>query len=470
MGRLETIYSWSPTPLQTVFLNAKALELYFERYGKKFRALSEEFDRNQWLSPADIAEYQNERLRLLIQHAYTSVPYYREVLDTLNLKPSDIKTQDDLYKLPLLTRADVKRNTARLISTNYRKLFLRSGHTSGTTGSPLDFHYDIRTCVVHHVADWRQKRWAGLHHGQRYASLQGRVIVPIKQQRPPFWRHNYINNQLFLSSFHLTSKNLPYYFDKLAHDRIKFIEGYPSTIFILASYLAAKGERFPLEAVLTSSETLFDYQRQTIERAFACKVFDFYGMAERTVFATECGEHTGHHVNLDYGLTEFVDGNGRPAQPGQLAKVIATSLHNFAMPFIRYETNDAGALKLQSCACGRVFPLMEDVTTKNESIVTLPDGRLISPSVLTHPFKPMHNIVESQIIQETVDELVVKIIRNAAYSDKDEQTLFFAFRERLGEQIRIKVEYVDAIPRTNNGKLRWVISKVPVQFSEGQIG
>src|SRR5262245_42075897 len=318
MVKLEAIYSLSPTPLQTFFLNVKALELYIERYGRKFWRLFDEFEKNQWLSSAEIENYQNERLRELIQHANDYVPYYNELLNIRRLKPSDIKSKNDLYKLPVLTRADIKNNASRLLSTKYPQLLLRRGHTSGTTCSPLDFHYDIRTCVVHHVADWRQKSWAGLKYGERYASLQGRVIVPIKQQHPPFWRQNYINNQLFLSSFHLTEKNLPYYFDKLAHDGTKFIEGYPSTIFILASYLAARGETFPLKSVLTSSETLFDYQRETIERAFACKVFDFYGMAERVVFATECDRHLGHHLNLDYGITEFVDANGNPKLPGQL--------------------------------------------------------------------------------------------------------------------------------------------------------
>ncbi len=107
---------------------------------------------------------------------------------------------------------------------------------------------------------------------------------------------------------------------------------------------------------------------------------------------------------------------------------------------------------------------MDDVATKNESIVTLPDGRLISPSVLTHPFKPMHNIVESQIIQEKVDELLVKVVKNDRYSDNDEKKLLAAFNERLGDQVTIKIEYVDSIPKTKSGKFKWVISKIKPTF------
>ena len=220
-----------------------------------------------------------------------------------------------------------------------------------------------------------------------------------------------------------------------------------------------------MKAVLSSSETLFDYQREAIEKAFQCKMFDFYGMAERAVFATECNYHSGHHLNMDYGITEFVDGDDLPVTPGTLGRIVATSLHNYAMPFIRYQTNDACSLKKErTCGCGRGFPLMDDVATKNESIISLPDGRLISPSVLTHPFKPMHNIKASQIIQEQIDELKVKIVKGEQYSRLDETMLLNAFRDRLGDAIMVNIQYVEKIAQEASGKFKWVVSKIPPAF------
>src|SRR5262249_33915540 len=104
------------------------------------------------------------------------------------------------------------------------------------------------------------------------------------------------------------------------------------------------------------------------------------------------------------------------------------------------------------------------VATKNERIVTLPDGRLISPSVLTHPFKPMYNIAESQIIQEEIDQLIIKVVKRNGYTQEDEVRLVSAFHERLGQQMKIKVMYVDAVQRTDSAKFRWVISKIPPKF------
>jgi phenylacetate-coenzyme A ligase PaaK-like adenylate-forming protein len=468
MKILETIYQRSPVPVQTVLLNLKAAELYFERYGKKFQHLFQKFDQNQWLPASHLAAYQDEQLRRLIREAYRSVPYYSDLMRSLKIHPDDIKTKDDLFKLPILTKEDIRRNASKLLSTTYPKLLLRHGHTSGTTGSPLDFHYDIDTCVIHHVVDWRYKGVAGLTYGEPYASLLGRVIVPVGQSKPPFWRWNYVNNQLFLSSFHLKRKNLPSYFDALLSSKIQALEAYPSTAYILALYLLETQQTFPLRCVFTSSETLFDYQREAIEKAFACKIFDAYGMAERAIFATECEQHSGHHLNSDYGITEFLDSRGEPAGEAKIATIVATSLHNYAMPFIRYQTNDASAHVGAPCACGRGFPLMHSVATKQESIVTLPDGRLISPSVLTHPFKPMHNIAESQIIQERVDELLVNIVKRESYSSKDEAMLISGFHERLGRDVKIKIRYVDEIPRTANAKFKWVISRIAPRFNRAQ--
>ncbi len=460
----KDIYSKCPIFLQSALLNLKACELYLERYGKKFWKFYRELDQNQWRSEPELQELQDEKLRKLILYAYENVIYYRETMRTRKIRPEDIKSRKDLYKLPILTRDDIRRNMKALTSEAYPKMLLRHGHTSGTTGSPLDFYYDIQTCVAHIAAVWRQKYWAGMHYGDAIATFHGRVIVPLHQQVPPFWRKNYINKQLFFSSFHLNEKNLPYYFEKLEKDKIEFIEGYPSNLYILSLFLLRKDQRFPIKAVLTSSETLFTNQREVIEKAFQCKIFDYYGMAERVAFASECAEHKGHHLNSDYGITEFLDSNNEPVKQGNLGRIVATSLYNYAMPLIRYQTNDSGSLRVDECSCGRSFPLMDDIATKNESIITLPDGRLISPSVLTHPFKPMRNIIESQIIQEDLNELQIKIVKNEQYSRDDEKILLAAFRDRLGSHVNIQIKYVGSIPKTKSGKFKWVISRIKPTF------
>jgi len=426
--------------------------------------MMEEFEANQWLSYEELINYQNEKLRKLLRHAYENVPYYRDRMGRLKLRPEDIRTVEDLHKLPVLTRAELKNNLAELRARNYHRWQLKLGHTSGTTGSPLEIWWDNQLCIVNNVVDWRQKHWAGLTYGDRIALAMGRIIVPLKQKEKPFWRTNWIHRQLFLSSFHMQQQNLKYYIEKLKEFKPKALEAYPSTAYILARYLNQRNEVFPLTCVLTSSETLFPHYREAIQKAFASPIFDFYGMAERAVFASECSAHKGHHLNMDYGITEILRDDGKPADPGELGLLVATSLHNFGTPLIRYATNDMVALKKDECICGRKFPLMEDITTKAEDIITTKDGRYISPSVLTHPFKPLHNIMESQIIQEDKEYILVKIIKDKHYSEDDTRKLLDGLQQRLGMDMKIEIEFVESIPRTKSGKFRWVISKVPLEF------
>jgi phenylacetate-CoA ligase len=262
----------------------------------------------------------------------------------------------------------------------------------------------------------------------------------------------------------MSAENLPLYFERLRKFRPKAIEGYPSTIYILAGYLLSRNQTFPLQSVFTSSETLYPQQREAIERAFECKLFDFYGLAERVLFATECDKHTGHHINMDFGILEVLNARGEPAARGEMGRMVGTGLHNYGMPLIRYETSDVTAIKPEPCPCGRGFPLMEDVTTKAEDIVTTRDGRYVSSSILTHPFKPMHNVAESQIIQEDREHIVIKIIKRAEYTDTDSRYLVEEMKKRVGSDMKIDIEFVDEIPRTKAGKFRWVISKVPLEF------
>lgn len=463
MASWTHLYSRAPIWAQNFALTGFSALLHRERYGgafKKFCALLQEMER---AARPVIAEYQNAQLRKIVEHAYATVPYYRRVFDERGLRPRDIREQADLVKLPVLTRKDIQQHFDELRSRAFRPKELRLGHTSGTTGSPLEVYYDAGVTHITYALMDRQYRWAGARlarNGDRAAVLRGNVIVPVSQRKPPFWRLNRFHNQLLLSSFHLSSENLPIYVREIERFRPAVLDGYPSTCYVLARHLLAAGRTLPLRAVITSSETLFDFQREAIERAFACRVFDYFAAAERVLFATECERHEGHHLSQEYGIVEVLDEHREPVARGQAGALIGTSLHNFGMPLIRYATNDVSAIKSVFCSCGRTLPLMEDVSTKAEDILALADGRLISPSVLTHPFKPMHSVEQSQIVQEDYDHIVIRLVPNANYRAEEGEHLVREFQARLGKNVRIDVHVVTELERTKAGKFKWVISKV----------
>ena len=459
------LYSLAPVWGQNLLLSSFAARLQRERTGGRSSEYHALLQKTEWLSRTELGAYQDERLREVVTHAYQTVPYYQKRFAEYGVSPRDIAGRADLHKLPLLTRDDIRSNYDALWSTQIPPGQRRSGHTSGTTGTPLTVGYDLPTVWMTYAVFDRHYRWAGLRFGRnpdRAAVLRGNVIVPLGQKRPPFWRHNRAQNQLILSSFHLSKDNLPAYFAAMADFRPAVLDGYPSTLFLLAKYLESRGETFPLKAAVTSSETLYGFQREVIERQFECRVFDYYALAERNLFSGECEKHGGHHLAMEYGCAEVVDADGAATGSGTEGRLVGTTLHNMAMPLIRYVTNDIGALLSEACTCGRGLELMADVTTKAEDTLTLSDGRMISPSVLTHPFKPLTCIEGSQIVQTAPDAVTIRIIPSATYTQAHTEHLRSEFKARLGDSITIDVQMVDKLEVKPNGKFKWVISHVPL--------
>ncbi len=459
----KELYEALPVFIQNVALTGFSALLHRERYRGDFGRYRKFLDESQWYPREVLESYQARQLREIIAYSYEHVPYYRNIMDHRGLKPKDIESQEDLQKLPILTRNDIKQNFSDLLSKEFKMATVKKGHTSGTTGSPLETCYSDNLVFINYALLDRQYAWADVRlkpFGDRVAVFRGNPIVPLNQKKPPFWRLNFLHNQLLFSSFHMNQENLPIYIDRLEAFAPRILDGYPSTAYVLAKYLKNQGRRLKLHAVITSSETLYDFQREVIEESFECRVFDYFAAAERVLFSTECDRHEGHHEAMEYGITEILDADHRAVDPGQEGLLVATSLHNRAMPMIRYATNDRSAIKERDCSCGRSLRLVDDVTTKAEDILTLSDGRLISPSVLTHPFKPLTSIIESQIVQDEIDRIVIKLVTHSEFSQKDESELIEGFRERLGEDVRIEIEKVDSIERTQAGKFKWVVSRV----------
>lgn len=460
---LKRIYDRAPVSLQNFLLSAFSARLSKKRYGGRFKEFTALLEQSQWWEPERMREWQTAQLRRVLVHAGNHVPYYRETFRHRGFDPAGVESIEDLRRLPTLSRDVIKHRTKDLISRDPGAARLTEGHTSGTTGSPISLFYDADMVAMTYAVMDRQYRWAGCRlerGGDRVAMVRGNVIVPLAQKRPPFWRFNRDLNQILLSSFHLSANNLAAYLQALREFRPMVVDGYPSSLYVLARMLLNAGEKLPIKAALTSSETLYDFQRQAIEDAFSCRVFDYYGAAERVIFSAECDHHSGHHLCEEYGLTEVLDDDDQPVRAGEEGYLVGTTLHNCGMPLIRYRTTDRGAFKAGRCSCGRPLQLTEDVTTKAEDLLRLRDGRLIPPSVLTHPFKPLDSIEGSQIVQTDLDRLLIRIVPGRVFGDADRDRLIRELRARLGQDMHIEIELVDELPRTSRGKFKWVISQI----------
>lgn len=427
------------------------------REGIPFRRMLKDLKDSQFYSRAELENYQDERLRKIIKHAYENVPYYNELFNKCNLIPEDLQTKADLWKIPLLTKDDIKQNFERLKARNIPKFFMNIGHTSGTTGTPAHFYRDLYSINFENAVVRRQWEWANFFQGNKLAVCRGIQVIENERTKPPFWSFNKYQNHLYLSSFHMSEGNLVHYVQVLKEYKPKALQAYPSTAYSLARALKLANEKLQLNAVFTSSEPLYSYQRDLIEEVFQCKIWDFYGMAERVISASECESHNGLHINEEYGITEFMKNNDCNDEEGIM---IGTSLHNFGMPLIRYITNDYGKVNLESCICGRKHRLLYPIETKQEDMIVTSDGRWVSPSIITHAFKPLTHVAKSQVIQHDFDTYEVLIVPEEGYTSEETNVLLYGLKERFGKKSNIQVNIVSDIPRTKNGKFRWVISHV----------
>jgi len=407
--------------------------------------------RTQWLSKERLSKFQNKKLSILIDHAYKNVPYYRKLFNQRALRPNDIKKVDDLRKLPILTKEAVKNNFRELTAINRGIFFPVISNTSGSTGIPLKFLLDRGNLLFETAIIARHWNWMRYSPNERQAILRGRILTSKE-----FFEID--GNCLRLSSFHLSPSTLDVYVDKLAEFNPALLRGYPSSLDFFARLLIENGIcSIRPKAVQTSSETLFPKMRERIERAFGCKVFDFYGNGEHVSCVSECPAG-GLHVNVEYGVIEFLTQEGKDARPGQIARMVCTGLNNFSMPLIRYDIGDTAVVLSSGCSCGRNLPTIEALEGRIDDFILTESGRMIPASGMTLAFEFSENIKKCQLVQPTRDELVINIVKSENYGDNDHMFMLDEVKKRVGSGIKLTTKFVEDIPRTESGKQRFMIS------------
>ncbi|MBL8539949.1 MAG: phenylacetate--CoA ligase family protein [Betaproteobacteria bacterium] len=330
------------------------------------------------------------------------------------------------------------------------------GKTSGTTGTPLVIFRSLRSVQMEQAFIKRHWSWGGYVEGMPRATLRGDAVTKLDRQEPPFWFENRYNRQLLLSSRHLTDQCIDAVIRKLRDYAPAMMQAYPSTAYTLAQYLERRDMSLCIPYLFTASEPLYPNQQELIQERLACNIMDMYGMAERVAFATQC-EYGSMHVNTDYSHVEIVDEHGAPTNDD--GYVVGTTLHNLAMPLVRYRLSDRTRWKPGQCPCGRSFPMIEPVTGKLEDRITGGDGTEISPSVLTFAFKGVANVRKSQIAQIAPGQWELRLVPDVRFSQADQDKLLYNIKHLVDPTVRVTVELKDLLPNTSAGKFRWVVNE-----------
>ena len=422
-----------------------------------------ELERSQWFKREALFDIQRVKLKALIKHAYANVPYYHRVFKDRGLRPNDIKSVEDLNRLPKLTKDNIRSNFDDMVATNFSRAEMIPYATGGSTGEPLQFYITKDYINSKSASELRAYSWCGYNLGDKHAVLWGSPVDLKKSEELRNRIVNFFDRCIMLNCFRMSKEYMKMYVYRLEKFKPKIVRGYASAVYLFAKFMLHEGvDNIKPKAVITAAETLFDHERTTIEKAFGCEVYDFYGAREAAAISSECSEHSGYHISAENYVLECVK-EGERAASGGTGVILVTNLHNYAMPFIRYEIGDLGRLSDEVCSCGRGLPLMSSIEGRTTDIIVTQDGNFISTPVLTLIFKNLP-VKQYQVIQEKSEKIIVKIVRGSKYSKKDTRYIMRGMRKFIGKGVQIRLEFVDSIPLTNSGKKKPIISKIPIEF------
>lgn len=407
--------------------------------------------KRQW-NASEIEKFQSEKLRSLMTHAYNHVKYYHEQFDSIGIKPNDIKTREDLFKLPTLTKEDLRTHFNELIADNIKLKKCSFGQTSGSTGEPTINIKGINEIAYTYSAVIRQQLACGIRFGERFLN-----VVPTTMNQKLVYI-SYFDGFHKKCSFPVWQENMDtFYIEKF---RPTVIYCAPSYIKALAHKIETKGGvDLNLKGIISSSEMLDQGTREYISNVFNSEIFDYYGASEGNI-AWECPEHVGYHIDADTVIVEILK-DDEPVGEGERGEIALTYLHSYARPLIRYKIGDIGTFTEELCPCGRKLPLMKSVMGRKVDIIVRPDGQVLPPYDLMNVMgRYIISNFEVQIIQEKKDLVVIKFVTDTEFTPKILDEIENKYRKILGDEMKIKLLKVDKIDREKSGKLRTVISKV----------
>ncbi len=426
--------------------------------GEDSTLLSMEFqlERSQWLPAEQIEARQLRQLAKLLEHASSTVPWYGGRLAAAGCDGHGPVTKDAWRRIPLLTKQDIREHHDEIQS---RAVPLAHGRTyrnktSGSTGEPLEVVCTEVTGLFWRTLALRDDLWHERDlDGRLVAIRSGRYAPdPLAVQDLPSWG---LMSPVVCKTgpvtvlYHLMP--IPRQMEVIEARRPHYLLSYPSNTRALARYAQREKIRLPgLRAVHTYGEPLTPDVREACREAWGVPVRDVYSCEELGFVALQCPRHEHYHVQSESVLVEILDEEGLPARPGEIGRVVLTSLHNFAMPLIRYAIGDYAEVGAP-CPCGRGLPVIERLLGRRRNLVTLPDGRRAWPDVGAL-WAAIPDVEWIQVIQQGPDAMEVRFTRERDLGPEEEQASGARIQEALGHPFRLRFTGPAPIPRQANGK------------------
>lgn len=409
----------------------------------------------QWWDTGRLEQERKQSLGKLIRIAYAEVPFYRSLMDEKGICPENVRCVEDLGKLPVIDKAMLRAGYPKMTTrTTGQRTYEAS--TSGSTGVNFRVLEDNETAAQYRAPFLMALEWSGWEFGKPHLQTGMTLNRSFERKLKDFFFRCH-----YTSAFDLTDSALDRSLDTMERNKLEYVWGYPGSLYYLARRAAQRRWNRPLKSLVTWGDKLLPVYRTTIESAFKARVFDTYGCGEGIQIAAQCGNGPFYHVHMLDTIVELLDDEGKAALPGQPGRVVLTRLHPGPMPLIRYHVGDvAVGSKTSMCPCGRAFPLLEDIQGRITDVVITPAGNRLIVHFFTGILEHFPEIDTFQVVQETRDGLLLRIVPEKTFSLESAGRIRAALVEKGLLGMRIDVEVVAEIPLTPGGKRRFVINKL----------
>lgn len=402
-----------------------------------------------------LLEEQDAQLREAVSFAYEYVPYYHELFDKINIHPRDIKTRKDLEYLPILSKQEIKDHYLDFTPKNLSDQKYFDNRTSGSTGNPLKYRYTRYDRVLGGCLVYRGWSIAGYELGDKMVFLSGIALGLNYKNKVIKKFHETTRNIKKLSSYAMDEKSLRNYHKIINEFKPKFIRGLPSSLFLFAHWL--EENHLPIYsplAVFTTAEKLFPYMREKLENVFNCSIFDGYGLNDGGVSCYELSDHSGMRIDTERAVLEIVDDEGKQVINGA-GRIIATSLHNDALPFIRYDTGDIGEIIVNPDGTH----ILTEIIGRQDQMLQTPEGKFIHGTFFDILLRDLDGIRKFQVVQEDLYHLTIKIVPEENF-DKTQFGIVTKLIRQYSQEWQVNFELVDEIKATWAGKYQYVINRL----------
>lgn len=412
------------------------------------------FKESQWWSYKKLLEYQEKCLRKTLQVAYSEVPFYKDLYDQHGVNVDKILNRSDLVRLPPVSK-DILRRAYPEYCTRKSAFPAHEFFTSGSSGQPFAVKQDSQTLSAARALMFLRANFSGWEIGQPILqtgmSLKRGITKRIK---------DIILGTNYVSAFDLSDSVLDHYLSIVDDHQLRYLMGYPASIYFLAKRARQTGFNHQLQGVVCWGDNLYRHYREEIESVFGCRVTDTYGCGEGIQVAAQCS-FGAYHVFMPHVLVEIVDHSGTPVPAGSHGAILLTRLDPGAMPLIRYRVGDIGRMSGKyECPCGRGLEAMVGIDGRDSDVIITPNGNRLIVHFFTGIFEFYPSIHTFKVTQENIEEINVKIVPLSDYKDEYWAQIKEEILGRGDSTLKVNMELVKEIPTEASGKRRFVTSRL----------